>query len=125
MTLALSLQARQTQTQALVITPQLMQAIRLLQMSGAELERFIDGELEKNPLLARDESGERNSFWPLSGEKDMPRMTAAPLPVAGPLQPAFRSQASADDLPDFGALTAPEMSLPARCEIAIDAAFPA
>jgi RNA polymerase sigma-54 factor len=48
------------QTQSLVITPQLMQAIRLLQMSGPELEQFIAGELEQNPLLeVEDGSAER------------------------------------------------------------------
>lgn len=44
------------QGQGLVITPQLQQAIKLLQLSNVELQEFIDEELEKNPLLARDES---------------------------------------------------------------------
>jgi len=39
------------QTQALVLTPQLQQAIKLLQLSNLELEAFIDEELSKNPLL--------------------------------------------------------------------------
>ena len=43
------------QGQGLVITPQLQQAIKLLQLSNLELEGYIDGELEKNPLLAREE----------------------------------------------------------------------
>jgi len=43
------------QGQSLVITPQLQQAIKLLQLSNLELEAFVDAELEKNPLLARDE----------------------------------------------------------------------
>lgn len=43
------------QGQGLVLTPQLQQAIKLLQLSGAELEAFIDGELGKNPLLEREE----------------------------------------------------------------------
>jgi RNA polymerase sigma-54 factor len=53
--MALSAKLQLRQTQSLVITPQLMQAIRLLQMSGLELERFVAGELEQNPLL---ETGE-------------------------------------------------------------------
>jgi RNA polymerase sigma-54 factor len=44
------------QTQALVMTPQLQQAIKLLQMSNIELAVFVDQELEQNPLLERDES---------------------------------------------------------------------
>jgi RNA polymerase sigma-54 factor len=51
MALAAKLQMRQSQ--ALVMTPQLMQSIRLLQFTHAELERFIDEEIERNPLLER------------------------------------------------------------------------
>ena len=39
------------QTQSLVMTPQLMQSIQLLQMTHFELNQFIAQELEKNPLL--------------------------------------------------------------------------
>ena len=39
------------QTQQLVLTPQLQQAIKLLQLSNLELEAFIAEELAKNPLL--------------------------------------------------------------------------
>ncbi len=46
------------QGQSLVITPQLQQAIKLLQLSNLELDAFVDAELEKNPLLARDEREE-------------------------------------------------------------------
>ncbi len=44
------------QSQQLVMTPQLQQAIRLLQFSNLELNAFIDAELERNPLLERDEN---------------------------------------------------------------------
>lgn len=37
------------------MTPQLMQSIRLLQFTHVELERFIDDEIERNPLLDRAE----------------------------------------------------------------------
>jgi RNA polymerase sigma-54 factor len=43
------------QGQSLVITPQLQQAIKLLQLSNLELDAFVEGELERNPLLAREE----------------------------------------------------------------------
>ena len=39
------------QTQQLVLTPQLQQAIKLLQLSNLELESYIAEELAKNPLL--------------------------------------------------------------------------
>ncbi len=44
------------QGQGLVITPQLQQAIKLLQLSNLELEAFIEAELERNPLLARQDN---------------------------------------------------------------------
>ena len=44
------------QAQSLVMTPQLQQAIKLLQLSQAELAAFVDQELEGNPLLERDEA---------------------------------------------------------------------
>jgi RNA polymerase sigma-54 factor len=43
------------QGQSLVMTPQLQQAIKLLQLSNLELADFIETELERNPLLERDE----------------------------------------------------------------------
>ncbi|HEX4738759.1 MAG TPA: RNA polymerase factor sigma-54 [Allosphingosinicella sp.] len=39
------------QTQSLVMTPQLQQAIRLLALSNLEIEGFIAEEIERNPLL--------------------------------------------------------------------------
>lgn len=53
--MALSAKLQMRQSQALVMTPQLMQSIRLLQFTHAELERFIEDEVEKNPLLERPE----------------------------------------------------------------------
>ena len=41
-----------TSRQALAMTPQLQQAIKLLQFSHLELAAFIQQELEKNPLLS-------------------------------------------------------------------------
>ena len=43
------------QGQNLTMTPQLQQAIKLLQMSNLELAEFVEAELEKNPLLERDD----------------------------------------------------------------------
>ncbi len=51
MALAAKLQLRQAQS--LVMTPQLMQSIRLLQLTHIELERFIEEEIERNPFLER------------------------------------------------------------------------
>ena len=57
MALAQRLVQRQTQKQglALVMTQQLTQSIRLLAMSNAELDAFVEEAVERNPLLARAE----------------------------------------------------------------------
>jgi RNA polymerase sigma-54 factor len=52
--LAHRLQLRQGQS--LVMTPQLQQAIKLLQLSNVELQEYVETEIERNPLLARAEN---------------------------------------------------------------------
>jgi RNA polymerase sigma-54 factor len=56
--MALSQRLEFRQTQALVMTPQLMQAIKLLQLSSLDLAAYVDAELEKNPLLERASDGD-------------------------------------------------------------------
>jgi RNA polymerase sigma-54 factor len=51
--MALSQRLEFRQSQALVMTPQLMQAIKLLQLSSLDLAAYVEGELERNPLLER------------------------------------------------------------------------
>ncbi|HEX2793981.1 MAG TPA: RNA polymerase sigma-54 factor, partial [Croceicoccus sp.] len=46
------------QTQSLVMTPQLQQAIRLLALSNLELESFIAEAVADNPLVEIDSGGE-------------------------------------------------------------------
>src|ERR1019366_1408653 len=53
--MALANRLAMRQRQAMVLTPQLLQAIKLLQMPNAELAAFIESELERNPLLERAE----------------------------------------------------------------------
>ncbi len=43
------------QSQSLVMTPQLRQAIKLLQSSNLDVSAFVEEELERNPLLERDD----------------------------------------------------------------------
>ncbi|MEX0345655.1 MAG: RNA polymerase factor sigma-54 [Rhizobiaceae bacterium] len=56
--MALSAKLQLRQAQSLVMTPQLLQSIKLLQMTHAELEKLIDEEIERNPLLVRDETAD-------------------------------------------------------------------
>jgi RNA polymerase sigma-54 factor len=53
------------QSQSLVMTPQLMQAIKLLQLSNLDLSAFVEEELERNPLLERANDGAEP---PVAGE---------------------------------------------------------
>ena len=55
--MALSQRLEFRQSQALVMTPQLMQAIKLLQLSNLDLAAYVEGELERNPLLERPSEG--------------------------------------------------------------------
>ena len=57
--MALSAKLQVRQSQSLVMTPQLMQSIRLLQFSHLELSAFISREMEKNPLLELTEENPR------------------------------------------------------------------
>ena len=72
--MALSQRLELRQSQSLVMTPQLMQAIKLLQLSNLDLVAYVDAELERNPLLERAKAtaasgaaGEREQA-PVDGE---------------------------------------------------------
>jgi RNA polymerase sigma-54 factor len=57
--MALSQKLELRQSQALVMTPQLMQAIKLLQLSNLDLTAYVEAELEQNPLLERIDDPEK------------------------------------------------------------------
>jgi RNA polymerase sigma-54 factor len=57
------------QQQALVMTPQMQQAVKLLQMSNLELQDYLEEEIEQNPLLEKAEGG---SPALESGEEEAP-----------------------------------------------------
>ncbi len=65
--MAISTKLEIRQSQSLVMTPQLMQAIKLLQLSNLDLVAYVDAELERNPLLERTE-GEPGREGQESGE---------------------------------------------------------
>ena len=58
--MALSPRLELKQTQGLVMTPQLQQAIKLLQLSNIELEAYVAAEMERNPLLDWDDGNARD-----------------------------------------------------------------
>ena len=72
------------QTQQLVLTPQLAQAIKLLQLSNLELESYIAEELAKNPLLEA-RSGEEEAEQPAPAADVLEAEEAAEDPGADDL----------------------------------------
>jgi len=58
--MALTQKLMMRQSQALVMTPQLMQAIKLLQLSNLDLAAYVEGELERNPFLEHAGDGEQS-----------------------------------------------------------------
>jgi RNA polymerase sigma-54 factor len=81
------------QSQSLVMTPQLQQAIKLLALSNLEIETFIAEELEKNPLLESMGGGEdareapepepEIEFEPRDGPADAGELLAGGAEAAG------------------------------------------
>jgi RNA polymerase sigma-54 factor len=68
------------QSQSLVMTPQLMQAIKLLQLSNLDLSAFVEEELERNPLLERaNDAGDA----PVAGEQAAERIEFNGLDESG------------------------------------------
>ncbi len=58
------------QSQSLVITPQLQQAIKLLQLSSVELADYVEQELTDNPLLESDDGFEASVLSESAGNSD-------------------------------------------------------
>ncbi|MDP6389161.1 MAG: RNA polymerase factor sigma-54 [Alphaproteobacteria bacterium] len=111
------------QTQSLVMTPQLQQAIKLLQLSNIELSAFVEEELAENPMLEHDESegdapGDREREGNETGEED-----AASADDVGSFDETGEAPVEAfDDVPagpDTMELTAGE-SLPAEADKPLD-----
>ena len=123
MSLAPSLQLRQSQS--LVMTPQLQQAIKLLTLSNLEIEAFIAEEVERNPLLAADQTDERVTVErqeAAPAEADATGEGALDVDVAaerfddGPSEAALSigssgSGSAGEELPDLDALGGPPESL--------------
>lgn len=100
------------QTQQLVMTPQLTQAIKLLALSNLELESVIAEEMAKNPLLEIGSSEESDSVVEGEGEQaGAPSLTDELIPGGGeddrPLDYDFNEQALETDSYADVAITSP------------------
>ncbi len=88
------------QSQSLVMTPQLQQAIRLLALSNLEVESFIAEEIERNPLLDTGAAESEDGGAPpepadLEAGHDEPAADA--LSTAGEAEPALDIDPNSED----------------------------
>ena len=89
-------------TQKLALSPQLQQAIRLLQLNRIELREYIQDALDSNPLLERDESDanqdqDSGDFEQEAGASDLDRPDErdnADWEVAGPGEEQWTERSS-------------------------------
>ena len=80
------------QSQSLVMTPQLQQAIKLLELSNLELDAYVEEQLESNPLLERESEA--------TGESEATAEPSAPMAAyASPARPAPRRTPSTPPTP--------------------------
>jgi RNA polymerase sigma-54 factor len=86
------------QSQSLVMTPQLQQAIKLLQLSNIELLAYVEDELLRNPMLEREEGAPEA---PDDGSGAEPRADAS----VGDDRPddGFGDEATAPDMVELAA----------------------
>src|ERR1044071_5165875 len=77
--MALEIRQVQSLAQQLVMTPQLQQAIKLLQLSRIELEEMISQELQENPTLEESPAGEPET-QARKPEEELPERLEAPEP---------------------------------------------
>lgn len=76
--MALDLRLQVKLSQQLVMTPQLQQAIKLLQLSRMELVDVVTQELAENPLLEEGADGKEEREAPASEEQEAPAAESSP-----------------------------------------------
>jgi RNA polymerase sigma-54 factor len=110
------------QSQSLVMTPQLRQAIKLLHYSNLELAGFVQEELDRNPLLERDErpeappaeapSADHGLAAPVTNSDSLSFITSNVLPTAAdaPLDGDFSNAYDAGGVADGASMAANQFS---------------
>ncbi|MBV2142310.1 RNA polymerase factor sigma-54 [Falsochrobactrum sp. TDYN1] len=115
------------QSQSLVMTPQLMQSIKLLQMTHIELNQFLEQEIEKNPLLDLIETADGDFSDPDSAGKTEETESADPSFdedwFRTDMTTQWASQTGAGDY-DIEQMTASRRSLSEHVSEQIALAFP-
>jgi RNA polymerase sigma-54 factor len=122
------------QGQSLTMTPQLVQSIKLLQLSHAELAAYVEAELERNPLL---QEGETPADAPVPSLADFlrakqkaeaagSRIVPGPPPSRADAVPASSGQAASaghsELKPEMGDVLAQATSLSEHLEAQLDLA---
>ena len=122
------------QGQSLTMTPQLVQSIKLLQLSHAELAAYVEAELERNPLL---QEGETPVDAPVPSLADFlrakqkaeaagPRIVPGPPPSRADAAPASSGQTASaghsELKPEMGDVLAQATSLSEHLEAQLDLA---
>ena len=69
-------------SQSLVMTPQLQQAIKMLQLNNLELAEFVEQEIERNPLLQHEDDAERPEASSIDAADSAPQASDEGLGVA-------------------------------------------
>lgn len=99
----MALQMRQDlrMSQQLVMTPQLQQAIKLLQLSRTELADLVRSELMENPLLEEAQEIGTSAEEPVSAVELQDAVDAPPQEAPQPSEPS--AEVKADEVPKEGA----------------------
>lgn len=99
--MAIDLKLQQRMTQQLVMTPQLQQAIKLLQLSRLELANLVQNEMMENPILEDQNETVQEVDNSIIAPQDIPEFTeqAQKAAVDAPMAP--ESTQSEDKSPDI------------------------
>ena len=122
------------QSQSLVMTPQLQQAIKLLALSNLEVEAYLNEALERNPLLASESRGPEQE----RPAADAPAETRAdegvdPVEARGDRAESYSAPGAGGSLPssepgegpDFDRMASPDATLHEHLEAQANASFDA
>jgi RNA polymerase sigma-54 factor len=95
------------QSQQLVMTPQLQQAIKLLQLSNLELAVYVDEQLEQNPFLERGPEAGESEDAPSASEPPTPSEPDSAIDLSRD-ETAAEAREQLDAVNDDAGRTAPE-----------------
>jgi RNA polymerase sigma-54 factor len=87
------------QSQTLAMTPQLQQAIKLLQLSNIEVAAYVEAELERNPLLERAEGAEGGEAPQGEAQADPGPQTAEPTLLDPVVEPTVAEPVASTEAP--------------------------